>query len=263
MIGFIGCGNMARAIIKGLMQDKHTSGKNIIASAASQETLKYIEKTLKITAAASNSEVVSKADIIFLAVKPQMLEKVIAEIKEADLDGKTFVSMSPGKTIAWLEEQFEKPVAIIRTAPNTPLMCGEGMTSMCRNGLTVSAKFDQVKEIFDHMGRTAVVEEKLLDVAMSLSGSSPAFVFMFIEALADGAVAEGMPRAMAYELAAQAVKGSGEMVLSGGKLPAGLKDDVASPAGTTIEGIQVLEDAGFRSAVMSAVRECVAKSKQL
>lgn len=263
MIGFIGCGNMARAIIRGLTENQYTDKQNIIASAASKDTARYIEETLKITAAASNSEVVEKSDIIFFAVKPQVLEKVIKEIRELDLAGKTFVSMSPGKSIAWFEEQFQKAVAVIRTAPNTPLMCGEGMTSVCANALTPPDKLVQVKEIFEKMGRTAMVDEKLLDVAMALSGSSPAFVFMFIEALADGAVAEGMPRALAYELAAQAVTGSGRMVLSSSKLPAQLKDEVASPAGTTIEGIHVLEDGAFRASVMGAVRECVAKSREM
>lgn len=263
MIGFIGCGNMARAIIRGMTDNKYTDKKNIIASAASKDTLDYIENTLKITSAASNKEVVEKADTVFLAVKPQILEKVIREIRDLDLNGKTFVAMSPGKSLAWFGEQFGKPVAVIRTAPNTPLMCGEGMTSICANALVAPARLNQVKEIFEEMGRTALIDEKLLDTAMALSGSSPAFVFMFIEALADGAVAEGMPRALAYEMAAQAVVGSGKMVLQSGKNPSALKDDVASPAGTTIEGINVLEDAAFRSAVMSAIRECVAKSKLL
>lgn len=254
---------MAKAIIKGLIKDPHIKRSTLIASAASEETLKYIEQILKITAASSNREVVKKSDLIFLAVKPQILEKVIKEIREEDLDGKTFVAMSPGKSISWFEEQFKKPVALIRTAPNTPLMFSEGMTSICKNALTSQMKFDQVKEIFDQMGQTEVVDEKLLDTAMALSGSSPAFVFMFIEALADGAVAEGMPRSMAYKMAAQTVIGSGKMVLESGKLPSGLKDEVASPAGTTIEGIQVLESAGFRAAVMKALRECVAKSKKL
>ncbi len=263
MIGFIGCGNMARAIINGLVGNSYTKKENLVASAATETTKDYIVNTLGIGCASSNAEVVEKSDLIFLAVKPQKLESVIEEIRSLDLNGKTFVSMSPGKTLSWFREQFQKAVAVIRTAPNTPLLCGEGMTSICASPLVSPARVDEVREIFGSMGRTALMEEKLMDNAMALSGSSPAFVFMFIEALADGAVAEGMPRSLAYELAAQAVVGSGKMVLTSGKHPGQLKDEVASPAGTTIEGIGVLEEAAFRSAVAEAVRECIARSREL
>lgn len=263
MIGFIGCGNMGRAIINGMLKNGYCGKTCIIASAASAATSEYIERTLCITAASSNAEVVEKADIIFFAVKPQMLSHVIEEIKNLELEGKTFVSMSPGKTISWFQKEFGKPVALVRTAPNTPLMCAEGMTCLCANDLTAKESLEQVRNIFDGAGRTALIEEKLMDTAMALGGSTPAYVYMFIEALADGAVAEGMPRPLAYEIAAQTVMGSAKMVLCSGKHPGALKDEVTSPAGTTIEGLNVLEDAGFRSAVMGAIRECVDKSRRM
>lgn len=263
MIGFIGCGNMARAIIQGMINNKITKAEKIIASAASDSTRQYMTGTLKINAAKDNAEVVQNADIIFFGIKPQVMEKVIAEVRDLDLNGKTFVSMAPGKTFDWFTGQFGKSVSVIRTAPNTALMCAAGMTSICANALTSPDKLDYVNNVFSSLGRTAMVEEKLLDIALSVSGSSPAFVYMFIEALADGAVAEGMPRSLAYELAAQAVLGSGKLVIESGKLPAQLKDEVASPAGTTIEGINVLEEEGFRGAVMDAVRACIDKAKNL
>ena len=263
MIGFIGCGNMGRAIINGMMKNGFVKGKDIIASAASAATAEYIDKTLGITAASSNAEVVEKSDIIFLAVKPQMLSHVITEIRDLNLQGKTFVSMSPGKSLAWFRGEFKKDIALVRTAPNTPLMCGEGMTCLCANELTKEEDLEQIRGIFEASGRTALIPEKLMDTAMALGGSTPAYVYMFIEALADGAVAEGMPRPLAYEIAAQTVMGSAKMVLTSGKHPGALKDEVTSPAGTTIEGLNVLEDAGFRSAVMGAIRECVDKSRRM
>lgn len=263
MIGFIGCGNMAKAVIKGLLDHKISSADNLIASAATDLTRRYITDELGIELAKDNPEVVLRSNIVFLAVKPQVLPSVIREIKGLDLSGKTFVSMAPGKSFDWFNDTFGKPVALIRTAPNTPLKVSAGMTSLCANALTAPDRLDVVRNIFDCLGRTAVMDEKLLDVALAVSGSSPAFVYIFIEALADGAVAEGMPRAQAYELAAQSVLGSGKMVIECGKVPAQLKDEVTSPGGTTIEGINILEAEGFRGIVMDAVRECVAKSREL
>lgn len=263
MIGFIGCGNMGRAIIKGIIEKGLVSREKVIASAASDLTKKCISEELKINLASDNRETVEKADIIFFAVKPQILEKVISEIKDIDISGKTFVSMSPGKTFDWFNDRFGKPAALVRTAPNTALSIGEGMTAVCGNPLVAPARLDTITEIFSCLGLTVSVEEKLLDIVLALGGSSPAFAYMFIEALADGAVAEGMPRALAYKIAAQAVAGSGKMVLESGKNPAALKDEVASPGGTTIEGINTLEDSAFRSAAMNAVRSCIRKAESM
>lgn len=263
MVGFIGCGNMGRAIINGMIENRLVSREKIIASAASDLTKKYIAEELKIVLAADNREVVEKSDIIFFAVKPQILGKVIPEIKDTDRSGKTFVSMSPGKTFDWFTEQFGGPLALIRTAPNTALSIGEGMTAICGNALTAPDRLDTVTEIFNCLGISVSVEERLLDIALALGGSSPAFAYMFIEALADGAVAEGMPRTLAYKIAAQAVAGSGKMVLKSGKNPAMLKDEVASPGGTTIEGINTLEDSAFRAAAMNAVRDCIRKAEEM
>lgn len=263
MTGFIGCGNMARAIINGIAEKRLVSRENMIASAVSELTQKYITEELGINLAADNREVVEKSDIIIFAVKPQVLGKVISEIRDIDRSGKTFVSMSPGKTFDWFTEQFRGTAAVIRTAPNTALSIGEGVTAICANALTPPDRLDTVTEMFSCLGITVPAEEKLLDVALALGGSSPAFAYMFIEALADGAVAEGMPRAMAYRIAAQAVAGSGKMVLKSAKTPAMLKDEVASPGGTTIEGINTLEDHAFRAAAMNAVRECIRKANEM
>ncbi len=263
MIGFMGCGNMAKAIISGILLKGIASPDEIIAYAPSESTKHIIKEELKINLASCNKEVAKESDIIIFGIKPQMMDGVIAEIKDCDLNNKVIVSLAPGKTFEWFYEKFEKKVKIVRTAPNTPATVLEGMTSLTKGDNVSDEEFDLVRQIFNSFGKTAEVPEKLLDVALALSGASPAFVFMFIEALADGAVAEGMPRKTAYTLAAQAVLGSAKMVLETDKLPAMLKDEVASPAGTTIEGINTLEDKGFRAAVMDAVRACVEKSKKV
>lgn len=263
MIGFIGCGNMARAIINGMIDNKLVGRAHLIASAASEGTKEYIANELQINLAADNREVAERSDLIFLAVKPQILNKVIAEIKEVDRTGKTFVAMSPGKTFDWFRDAFGGPLALIRTAPNTALSVGEGMTALCANELTPQDKLDMVTEIFSCLGLAVSVEEKQLEIALALGGSTPAFACMFIESLADGAVAEGMPRALAYKIAAQAVAGTGKMMLKTGKHPGALKDQVTSPGGTTIEGINALEDSAFRSAAMNAVRAAIQKGEEL
>ena len=173
------------------------------------------------------------------------------------------ITIAPGKTLSWLEEQFGKRVKIVRTMPNTPALVGEGMTAACVNQYVTEEEKAYALKILNAFGKVELVPEHLIDAVVAVSGSAPAYVFMFIEAMADAAVAEGMPRAQAYEFAAQAVYGSAKMVLETGKHPGELKDMVCSPAGTTIEAVRVLEERGFRSAVMEAMRACANVSRRL
>ena len=170
---------------------------------------------------------------------------------------------APGKTLAWLKEQFGKEVKIVRTMPNTPAMVGAGMTAACPNENMKEDEIAYVKTLLESFGRVEIVPERLMDVVVSTSGSSPAYVFMLIEAMADAAVSGGMPRPQAYQFAAQAVMGSAKMVLDTGKHPGELKDMVCSPAGTTIEAVRVLEERGFRSAVFEAMKVCEEMSKSM
>ena len=212
---------------------------------------------------ADNKEVAKKADVLFLSVKPQFYAEVIAEIKEIIDESKLIITIAPGKTLSWLEGQFGKKVKIVRTMPNTPAMVGEGMTAACKNELVTEEDMVLAMEILNSFGKTEVVSEHLIDAVVAVSGSSPAYVYIMIEAMADAAVAEGMPRAQAYKFAAQAVCGSAKMVLETGKHPGELKDMVCSPAGTTIEAVRVLEEKGFRSALFEAMKACANTSRNL
>ena len=262
-IGFIGCGNMATAMIKGILDSQKVKTEDVIASAKSEKTREKIKAELGINAARKNKEVVEFSDILFLAVKPQYYEEVIQEIKDDLRENQMIVSIAPGKTLAWLAERLGEDKKIIRTMPNTPAMVKEGMMGMCRNNLVTENEMQQVKDICESFGKAEVVPESLIDVVVGVSGSSPAYVFMFIEAMADAAVADGMPRTQAYKFAAQAVLGSAKMVLETGKHPGELKDMVCSPGGTTIEAVRVLEEKGMRSAVIEASRACVKKAKDM
>ena len=202
-------------------------------------------------------------DFVVLAVPSPFTRSTAQRMCPYVKEGQILVSIAAGKTLAWLKEKFGKDQKIIRTMPNTPALVGEGITGVCPDDLVTEEEINQVLTILGSFGKAAVVTEPVLDIVGAVSGSSPAFVFMFIEAMADGAVAEGMPRKQAYEFAAQAVLGSAKMVLETGLHPGSLKDMVCSPGGTTIEGVNVLEKEGMRSAVMDAVRACIAKTRKL
>lgn len=262
-LGFIGCGNMASAIIGGILKKGLVPAENIFASVKTEASAKKVRDSLGISCCTDNRAVAETADYLFLAVKPQFCAQAAGEIKDVLQKEQVLVSVIAGKNLNWLKEQFGEDKKIIRTMPNTPALVGEGITGVCPDSLVSPAEVQQVLTLLRTFGRADVVTEPILDVVGAVSGSSPAFVFMFIEALADGAVAEGMPRTQAYEFAAQAVLGSAKMVLETGKHPGELKDMVCSPAGTTIEGVNVLEKEGLRSAVMDAVRACIAKTKKL
>ena len=211
----------------------------------------------------SNKEVVEKAEVIILSVKPQFYESVINEIKDDIKKEQIVITIAPGKTLAWLSEKFGKDVKLVRTMPNTPAMVGEGMTAACPNEHMTEEEIAYVRTLLESFSRVEIVPERLMDVVVSVSGSSPAYVFVMIEAMADAAVSGGMPRAQAYQFAAQAVLGSAKMVLDTGKHPGELKDMVCSPAGTTIEAVRTLEERGFRSAIIEAMKVCEEISKSL
>lgn len=262
-IGFIGCGNMASAIIKGILGQGELSGENVIASDRTGKGTKKMQQEFGIQVTKSNAEVAAFADVVFLAVKPQFLEEVLTEIAPSVKENQLYISIAPGKTLAWLEEHLGKGTKIVRTMPNTPAMVGAGMTAMCVNSYVTEEESKLAQKLLNSCGLTELVPENMIDVVVGVSGSSPAYVFMFIEAMADAAVADGMPRAQAYRFAAQAVMGSAKLMLETEKHPGELKDMVCSPGGTTIEAVRVLEEKGLRSAVFEAQKACVAKAKGL
>lgn len=262
-IGFIGCGNMAKAILQGILSQGIVTPDDIVASNTTEAHAEENRTRFGIHTTTDNTAVVESADIVFLSVKPQQYEQVIAAITDRVRDEQIVVTIAPGKTIAWLEEAFGKPVKIVRTMPNTPALVKAGLTSYCANELVTAEDMAQVEELLASFGAIQKMKESLIDVASSLGGSAPAYVYMMIEALADGAVSEGMPRGQAYEIAAQMVLGSAKMVLESGKHPGQLKDEVCSPAGSTIKGLEVLEKAGFRGTLIDAIRTCTGAARSL
>ena len=260
-LGFIGTGNMASAIMGGIIKNNVIPAEEIIGADLFAPGRERVQKEYGINVTADNKEVAQKAETIILSVKPQFYESVIADIKDVVTDKQIIITIAPGKTLAWLAEQFGKEVKIVRTMPNTPAMVGEGMTAVCPNEHLTEDEIAYVKSLLESFSRAEIVPERLMDVVTAVSGSSPAYVFMLIEAMADAAVEQGMPRAQAYKFAAQAVMGSAKMVLETGKHPGELKDMVCSPAGTTIKAVRVLEKEGFRSAVIEAMDACVDAAK--
>ena len=262
-LGFIGCGNMAGAMMDGIVKSGIVSGSDIMAADLDESKLNEKKNKLGIQTTTVNTEVAEAADILFLAVKPQFYDTVTGEIKDYIKSDMTVVTIAPGKTLKYMADRIGADKKVIRTMPNTPAMVGEGMMGMCPNENVTEEDLATVRKICDSFGKTEAITENLMDVVTAVSGSSPAYVFMFIEAMADAAVAGGMARDKAYKFAAQAVLGSAKMVLETGKHPGELKDIVCSPAGTTIQAVRVLEEKGMRSAVFEAMMKCLDISRSL
>ena len=261
--GFIGCGNMATAMVRGILKGQKALPEEILVSRRHMEPLQQLQQELGSSITTDNKEVAAFSDVLFLAVKPQFYTETIREIRDVVRENTIVVSIAPGKTLDWLTEQFGRPMKLVRTMPNTPAMVGEGMMGICPAATVTEEELQVVRELCSGFSRTEIVTENLMDVVVSVSGSAPAYVFMFIEAMADAAVADGMPRKSAYTFAAQAVLGSAKMVLETGMHPGELKDMVCSPGGTTIEAVRVLEEKGLRSAVIEAMKACTKKSRDM
>lgn len=256
-IGFIGMGNMGYAIAKGL---KNSNSKiDIIFHSNTEEKMKRVSTELNIQVAQSNGAVLEHAKYIILAIKPQMFDKVLSEISSFVTSEHIFISLAPGYSIGQLSDMLGTK-KIVRTMPNTPALVGEGMTgvSYLDNELTEDEK-KLVNDIFSSVGKMKVVDEKYMDSVVCASGSSPAYVFMFMEALADSVVKCGLPRKEAYDFVAQTVLGAAKLMIETEKHPGELKDMVCSPGGTTIAGVEALEKNGLRKALFEATEACYKK----
>ncbi len=262
-VGFIGFGNMAQAIASGMIRAGISTPQDLIASRRDEKKAREIEEHQHIHMTTDNLLVATQADVLILAVKPQMLNDVISEIKDSVDENKLIISIAAGKSTEWLCNAFSKTVKLVRCMPNTPALVSEGCTGICFNELVSSEEKDYVLKLFGSLGLAREVTENMMDVVVGVSGSSPAYVFMFMEAMADAAVLAGMPRKLAYEFCAQAVLGSAKLMLETGKHPGELKDMVCSPAGTTIEAVRVLEEKGLRGTVMDGVLRCIERSREL
>ncbi|WP_131058139.1 pyrroline-5-carboxylate reductase [Clostridioides difficile] len=262
-IGFIGAGNMASAMIGGIVNSKLVEPNMVIASAYSQGTLDRIDANFGINTTKDSKEVTRTSDIVIVAVKPDIYDDILEEIKDFIDDNKIIVTIAAGKSIKDIESIIGEDKKIVRTMPNTPALVNEAMSSLSINKNINKEDLEAVTEVFNSFGNTEVVPEYLIEAVIGASGSAPAYVFLFIEAMADAAVLAGMPRQQAYKFASQAVMGSAKMVLETGKHPGELKDMVCSPAGTTIEAVKVLEEEGFRAAVIKSIVACIDKSKKM
>ena len=263
IIGFIGGGNMATAIIGGILASGLAVKEQILAADKTENALAALRERFGIRTTHSNQEAAEAADILFLAVKPHILPEAIAEMKDNIDADMLLVSIAAVKSIASIESLFGREIKLVRAMPNTPALVGEGMSALCANARVSEAELAEIRAVFNSFGVCEFVPESMMDTVVGVSGSSPAYVYLFIEAMADAAVADGMPRAQAYKFAAQSVLGSAKMVLETGSHPGALKDAVCSPGGTTIEAVAILEEEGMRHAVIRAQRACVQKSKDM
>ena len=255
-VSVIGCGAMGGAVIRALC--KKIDPQSVKVSAKHFEHAEAIAAETKCTAVKTNTEAARKSDYIFIAVKPAYVLSVLEEISDSLKGDATVVSMAAGIPLEALSKASGKPV--VRIMPNMPVSVGEGMTALAASSDVSEESVAAICTILEASGKVERVDEKLMDCVTAVSGSGPAYAFVFIEALADAAVRCGMPRDAAYVYAAQTVKGAAAAVLAGGKSPAALKDAVCSPGGTTIEGVAALEKGGFRSAVFDAVKAACEKS---
>ncbi len=257
MIGFIGTGNMSKAIIGGILKSNLYSNTDIYCSAKSKKTKDKVEAEFKVNVC-SNIDVVKNSNIIFLGIKPYLYEDILSEIKDY-IDDKILISIAPLKTIDFLRTHTKKDLKCVSSMPNTPALVCQGMSAISFSDNLDETEKATILNLFSSFGEVEVVNENLMKAVVAVSGSAPAYVYMFIEALADGAVKHGMPREMAYKFASQTVLGSAKMVLDTKEHPAKLKDNVCSPGGTTIEAVCTLNRGGFQGLVTDAMDSCVKK----
>lgn len=262
-LGFIGCGNMGSAILGGLIKSSFVNCSEIIVSTKTESSSKKLKDEFDVLITLDSKIVARESEILILAVKPNMYNEVIEEIKGELTEDKLIITIAAGITINKMEEWLGDDTKIIRTMPNTPALVGEAMSAMCPNENVSKEQVEYCIKMFESFGECLQLEEKYFDAFIAVAGSSPAYVFMFIEAMADGAVKLGIPRIKAYKMAAQSVLGSAKMVLQTGKHPGELKDAVCSPAGTTIEAVAELEKLGFRNSIIQAMEKCADKSKNM
>ena len=261
-IAFLGGGNMAEALIKGMLSAEVATPRQMIVTDTSAARLTYLKK-YNITAAKSNQEAVQGAEIVLLCVKPQAMDAVLAEIASVADSKKLIISIAAGITISRIEKALTAGPRVIRVMPNTPALVLSGAAGLAKGTGATNEDMILALEIFDAVGKAVVVDEKLMDAVTGLSGSGPAFVFTVIEALSDAGVKVGIPRPLALELAAQTVFGSAKMVLDTKEHPAKLRDMVTSPGGTTIAGMHELEKGKLRAVLMNAVEAATTRSREL
>jgi pyrroline-5-carboxylate reductase len=262
-VGFIGGGKMGGVLAAGIVSHRLVPASHVIVSDVVKERLDELAKTYGIVGTPDNKKVAREVDILVLAVKPQSMGEVLAELAPVVGKSHLVISIAAGIPIKFIEERLKKGVRVIRAMPNTPALIGEGMAALAGSATATQSDLAQAKQIFDSVGLTVVVKEELMNAVTGLSGSGPAYGFIIIEALSDAGVRMGLSRDIALKLAAQTLLGAAKLCLKGDKHPGELKDMVTSPAGTTIAGIKALEDGKIRATLMAAVEAATLRAKEL
>ncbi len=262
-VGFVGAGNMAEALIKGLTAANLVPAKAIYASDVRPERLEALEQQYGISPAAGNARLVEQVDVVVLAVKPQIISTVLREIAPVMTPRKLMISIAAGVSTARIRADLQTDARLIRVMPNTPALVLEGVTAIARSEGLEAGDLDMAGEIFRAVGRVVTLDEGMMDAVTGLSGSGPAYVAIAVEALADGGVRMGLDRATAMMLATQTVLGTARLLLETGLHPGAVKDMVSSPGGTTIAGIAALEEGGIRNTFIKAVERATLRSREL
>ena len=262
-IGMLGAGNMAGALIRGLLASKSVTAEQIVASDVRAEHLKELETKYGIKTFSDNRELAAVSNLVVLAVKPQVIDRVLDQMADSFAPDTLLVSIAAGVPIRSLEARLPAHVRVVRAMPNTAAIALAGATGIAPGSRATQADIDVTQSLFAAVGRSVVLDESLIDAVTGLSGSGPAYIMVIIEALADGGVKVGLHRDTALLLAAQTVYGSAKLLLETGEHPGRLKDMVTSPGGTAIAGLQTLEAGGLRSTLMSAVEAATRRSKEL
>jgi pyrroline-5-carboxylate reductase len=262
-ICFLGSGNMAEALVKGLLRAEMATSSEIVCSDRNEERCSFFAQRYGVRSTRSNREAVQASEIVVLSVKPQVMNRLLDEIAPVLDASKLVISIAAGVPIAAIERKVGHGVRIVRTMPNTPALVGAGATALVAGEHATDDDLKQARALFDAIGKTVVVDEPLLDAVTGLSGSGPAYIFLIIEALSDAGVKVGLPRVIAQELAAQTVLGSAKLLLETGEHPGRLKDQVTSPGGTAIAGLHTLEAGGLRTTLMNAVEVATQRSREL
>ncbi len=262
-LAVIGTGRMGETLIRVLLREGVVTPERVVATARRAQRLGKLADELGIEIAPDNHAAVQGADLILLCTKPQTADAVCAELSPTLGPNQVLVSILAGVSCAYLEERLSERVPVVRAMPNTPSLLGAGMTAVCKGRAADDDDLATVAHVFEQLGRTVALDEKYFDAVTGLSGSGPAFIYVMIEALAEGGVKVGLPRGVATELAAQTCLGAARMVLETGHHPAVLKDAVTTPAGCTIDGLLTLEEGGLRVTLIKAVVEATRRAREL
>lgn len=262
-IGFIGAGNMAEALIRGLVRGNHIEAARVMASAPRLDRRDELKRGYGIVVTADNREVARGCQIVVLSVKPQIMDKVLREIGDQLKPGALVISVAAGVDCETIESAFGDNVRVVRAMPNTPALVGAGATAISAGRHASEADLATARAIFDAVGIVVALDESHLDAVTGLSGSGPAYIFLILEALADAGVKVGLSRRDAQRLAAQTVMGSAKLLLETDEHPGKLKDMVTSPGGTAIAGLHTLEQGGLRTTLINAVETATKRAKEL